>query len=186
VAALAVGIGVVLIPLALHALPFWASFCVPWLLGVLLGSAAGAVAREERLTALLLIVSAAFAALPPLWPYKSATNWQPPWTAADVLLITFIELFAVGIFTWLFAALLLLLLAAVVALPLNLAAMFTHDKHSNPTPALHQTVNRWFKDRFQIVFGILGIVSEVGSSRSEREMARLKAGHLQRDVSDRR
>jgi hypothetical protein len=124
------------------------------------------------LTAVLLLASAA---LPPLWPYKSVTHWQPPWTATDVLLITFIELFAVAIFTWLVAAILLLLLAALIAGPLNLAALLDARLRS-PQSSLCNSVNHWFKDRFQIVFGVLGIISEVGSSRAELETARMRAG----------
>jgi hypothetical protein len=46
-------------------------------------------------------------------------------------------------------------------------------------------VNGWFKDRLQIVFGILGIVSEVGSSRADREVARLRSGMLSSDPKHR-
>jgi hypothetical protein len=178
--------GLMGVPMLLSGSAFWPAFYAPWFLGSLLGSAVGAVAREERLTALLLVVSAALASVPPLLPYKSVVGWQPPWTSADVFLITFVELFAVAIFTWLFAAILLLVLAVLVAVPVNLLALVrSSPRRSADKVELHERVNGWFEDRLQIVFGILGIVSEVGSSRADREVARLRSGMLSSDPKHR-
>ncbi len=169
-------VGVVLIPVLFWSLPFWAAFYTAWLSGVLLGSVPGATAREERLTALLLIVGAALASWPMLIPYKGLQHWVPPWNAEDVYTIAFLEFFNLAIFTWLAAALMLVVLALLIAAPVNLFLRPSLDVVDGGPGGTREAVNTWFKDRFEIVFGILGVVSFVGSSRAEREQAKLRYG----------
>jgi len=177
----ALAVGSVAVPAAWHGLPFWVAFYLPWLLGVLLGSAVGALAREERLTALLLTTSAAVTSVVPLYHYQSAVDWKPPWTTTDIALISFVELINLTIFTWLTAALLLVCLGLLIAGPINLAALALRDSASLVTARTQ--VNTWFLDRVEIVFAILNVISFVGSSNAERQQARLKHGLLpsQRD-----
>lgn len=169
-------VGLVPIPAVFWSLPFWPAFYAAWLSGVLLGSVSGATAREERLTALLLIVSAALVSWPVLIPYKGLLHWIPPWNAEDVYTIAFLEFFNLAIFTWLAAALVLMLLALLIAAPVNLFLRPSPDVANGGPGGTREAVNTWFKDRFEIVFGILGIVSFVGSSRAEREQAKLRYG----------
>ena len=165
---LAALLGGAFVPLALRSLPFWTAFYAPWLLGVLYGSITGRLAREEQLTALLLIASAVGAAVLPVVYYREITQWTPPWCANDVFVITLVEAVNLLITTWLVAALLLGLLALIVLLPVNLLVPVTHSARSD--------VNTWFKERTEIVFGILGVISYVGSSAAERNEAKVRYG----------
>lgn len=168
-------LGGAVVPLALRSLPFWPAFYAPWLLGVLYGSVTGRLAREEQLTALLLIASAVAASILPVQYYQTITQWVPPWCATDVYSITVVEAVNLLIFTWLAAALLLAVLALLVLVPVNLLLQ--------AGSTARDAVNTWFKDRTEIVFGILGIISYVGSSQAERNQAKVRYGI---DPSDRR
>ncbi|MEO8878517.1 MAG: TPM domain-containing protein, partial [Polyangiaceae bacterium] len=74
-AAVSLAVGAVAIPAALFALPFWASFYGPWVIGTLFGAVIGALYREERLTAMLLYVSAVTGAVIPVLFYKSMSDF---------------------------------------------------------------------------------------------------------------
>lgn len=80
----------------------------------------------------------------------------------------------------------LLVLAVLIAGPLNLVSLLKSHKAAPAEGSATHVVNQWFKDRIQIVFGILGVVSEVGSSRAELETAKLRAGMLSPDHKHRR
>lgn len=170
-AAVVVGIGAVIVPVTLGGLPFWVAFYVPWILGMLLGTATGVLAREERLTALLLVVSAAITSVLALFQYKAMTHWQPPWETMDVLVVSFIEAFALTLAIWLVAAALLLALALVVVVPVNLVGI-VFGRRSGDGGALRHDVNAWFRDRFAIVFGALGVIGEVGAAGDRRRHRR--------------
>ena len=156
-------LGAVGVPLVTRAVPFWPAFLAPWVLGILAGAAVGKLAREERLTALLLFASAVGAMPLGLLRYKAMTGWTPPWGSTDVLFITGIELVLLAIGTWVVAFALLLVLGLLIAVPINIAAKF-----SPSLSATRGAVNTWFGDRLGIVMGIFGLISET-AGRTERQ-----------------
>ncbi len=168
---LVIGGGV--IPLAFHSLSFWPAFYVAWAVGMLFGTITGALYREERLTAVWIFVSAAGATIGAIVPYKLMMGWKPPWEATDVYVVSGLSAAALLIGTWVVAAVLLAVLALFVLAPVNLVALARAE--GSASTALHRRMNGWFRERFEIVMGVLGVIGEVGGAAAKEEPTRARS-----------